>query len=48
MLEIIRHSLGMCGEHHPDIFTLLMGGFGSLPILSYIKYKIKIYDKNQS
>ncbi len=42
MLEILKHSLGLCGEHwHPNIFTLLMGGFGSLPVLSYIKHKIK-------
>ena len=42
MLEILKHSLGLCGEHwHPNIFTLLMGGFGSLPILSYIKHKTK-------
>ena len=47
MLEILKHSLGLCGEHHPNIFTLLIGGLGSLPILSYIKYKIKSYDKNQ-
>jgi len=42
MLEIIKHSLGLCGEHfHPNIFTILMGGFGSLHILSYIKHKTK-------
>jgi hypothetical protein len=47
MLEILKHSLGLCGEHwHPNIFTLLLGGFGSLPVFSYIKYKIKSYDKN--
>jgi len=49
MLEIIKHSLGLCGEHfHPNIFTILMGGFGSLPVLSYIKHKTKSYDKNIS
>jgi hypothetical protein len=42
MLEILKHSLGLCGEHwHPNIFTLLMGGFGSIPVLSYIKHKTK-------
>ena len=42
MLEILKHSLGLCGEHwHPNIFTFLIGGFGSLPVFSYIKYKIK-------
>jgi hypothetical protein len=47
MLEILKHSLGLCGEHwHPNIFTILMGGFGSLPVFSYIKHKIKSYDKN--
>jgi hypothetical protein len=47
MLEILKHSLGLCGEHwHPNIFTFLMGGFGSLSVFSYIKHKIKSYDKN--
>ena len=42
MLEILKHSLGLCGEHwHPNIFTFLIGGFGSLPVFSYIKHKIK-------
>jgi hypothetical protein len=43
MLEILKHSLGLCGEHwHPNIFTFLMGGFGSLSVFSYIKHKIKL------
>jgi hypothetical protein len=43
MLEILKHSLGLCGEQwHPSIFTLLIGGFGFSPIFSYIKNKIKI------
>ena len=42
MLEILKHSLGLCGEHwHPNIFTLMAGTVASLPGLSYIKYKIK-------
>ena len=33
--EIIRHLLGLCGEPHINIFTLL----ASTPIISYIIYK---------
>ena len=40
MIEIIKHSLGLCGEHfHPNIFTLLISGFGFTGLYSYIKYK---------
>lgn len=42
MIEILKHSLGLCGEYHPSLFTFLIGGFGFLPIFSYIKNKIKI------
>ena len=48
MIEAIRHSLGMCGEAHPNIFTLLLSGFGVVPIFNYIYYKLKSYDKNKS
>lgn len=46
MIEFIRHSLGLCGEHwHPNIFTLLLGGFGVVPAFNYIYIKyIKRYD----
>jgi hypothetical protein len=40
MLEIVRHTFGLCGEHsHPNLFTLLASGVGFTGIYSYIKYK---------
>jgi hypothetical protein len=48
MIEVLKHSLGFCGEHwHPNIFTILASGLGLAPIYSYIKYKLKSY-KNES
>ena len=44
MVEFLKHSLGLCGEHwHPNIFTFILGGFGLSIPLSYIKYKLKNY-----
>jgi hypothetical protein len=41
MIEVIKHTLGFCGEHwHPNIFTILASGFGVLPSISYIYYKV--------
>ena len=37
MIEFIKHSLGLCGEAHPNVFTLLLG----TPAISYIIYKFK-------
>tara|TARA_B110000858_G_scaffold50324_1_gene58203 strand:- start:257 stop:445 length:189 start_codon:yes stop_codon:yes gene_type:complete len=42
MAEAIRHALGLCGEHfHPNLWTLLIGGFGITTIFSYIVLYIK-------
>ena len=42
MAEFIRHALGLCGEHyHPNLLTLLIGGFGISTISSYIRLYIK-------
>ena len=42
MVEVVKHSLGFCGEHwHPNIWTLLLGGFGMGAIYSYIKLYLK-------
>ncbi len=46
MIEAIKHTLGICGEHwHPNLWTLLIGGFGFGSIIkfaiSYCKCKIK-------
>ena len=37
MIEFLRHALGLCGEPHPSLLTLLMG----TPALGYILYKFK-------
>jgi len=42
MAELIKHALGICGDHfHPNVWTLLLGGFGFSTILYYIKSYIK-------
>ena len=42
MIEVIKHTLGLCGEHyHPNIWHLLLGGFGISIISSYIRLYIK-------
>ena len=52
MIEVIKHSLGFCGEHwHPNLWTILIGGFGLSATLKYavvyIKCKInKLINKN--
>ena len=47
--KILKHSLGLCGEHfHPNIFTFLLGGLGLSPAFNYIYFKLKSYDKNKS
>ncbi len=48
MIEVLRHSFGFCGEHwHPNIFTILLSGFGISPALNYIYFKVKSYDKTK-
>ena len=46
MIEAIRHSLGMCGEAHPNIFTLLLSGVAFSTPFSYIYYKLKFRKGN--
>jgi hypothetical protein len=50
MIEILRHTLGICGEHyHPNIFTFIISGFGISTPLYYIYYRLKSYkDENKS
>ena len=43
MIEFLRHALGLCGEPHPSLLTLLMG----TPALSYVIYKLKTRNKNE-
>ena len=37
IIEFLRHAIGLCGEPHPNLFTILI----STPIIGYIIYKIK-------
>ena len=40
MIEILRHTLGICGEHwHPTIFTVLAGGLGLGHSIQYLRLK---------
>jgi len=41
MIEFLRHALGLCGEPHPSLLTLLIG----TPALSYLIYKFKKIEK---
>jgi len=42
MAEFIKHALGLCGEHyHPNLWTLLIGGFGFSTLFSYVRLYIK-------
>tara|TARA_Y100000289_G_C3819141_1_gene97771 strand:- start:245 stop:406 length:162 start_codon:yes stop_codon:yes gene_type:complete len=41
MIEFLKHALGLCGEPHPSLLTLLMG----TPAATYILYKLK-FKKN--
>ena len=42
MVEFIKHTLGLCGEHyHPNLLTLLIGGVGFSTIFSYVRSYIK-------
>jgi hypothetical protein len=37
MIEFLRHALGICGEPHPSLLTLIFG----TPVLSYLLIKFK-------
>ena len=39
MIEWLKHILGVCGEPHPSLLTIIYG----TPILGYIAYRIKDY-----
>lgn len=41
MIEVLKHSLGLCGEHwHPNLLTVVAGGLGALPALTFLRYKL--------
>jgi|TARA_R110001583_G_scaffold121902_1_gene273064 hypothetical protein len=45
MIELVKHALGICGEHwHPNIFTVILGGLGVTPAFNYIYFKLKSYN----
>ncbi len=37
MVEILKHALGLCGEPHPSLLTLI----ASMPLLGYYIHKLK-------
>jgi len=39
MIEFIKHALGICGEPHPSLLTLLAG----TPIIGYVILKLKLW-----
>ena len=42
MPELIKHVLGICGEHfHPNIWTLILGGVGISSIFTYVLLYLK-------
>ena len=43
VIHFIKHALGLCGEPHPSLLTLLMG----TPVLGYVLYRIKSYGKKE-
>jgi len=49
MIEVLRHTFGFCGEHwHPNIFTILISGFGLSTPFYYIMIKLKSYNESKS
>lgn len=51
MIEVIKHTLGICGEHwHPNLLTLLIGGASIGTTIkyswSYIKCRVNNLIKN--
>ena len=43
MIEFLRHALGLCGEPHPSLLTLLLG----TPAVGYIVYRMKELKNNK-
>ena len=38
MLEFLKHALGLCGESHPNLITVLLG----TPVIGYLTYRLKM------
>jgi len=43
MIDFLRHALGLCGEPHPSLLTLLLG----TPAVGYVVYRIKELKNNK-
>ena len=43
MIDFLRHALGLCGEPHPSLLTLLLG----TPAVGYVLYRIKELKNNK-
>ena len=44
MIEFLKHSLGLCGEHwHPNLWTFIFGGAGFTTATVFVKHKVKQY-----
>ena len=43
MIEFLRHALGLCGEPHPSLLTVL----ASMPFIGYWFVKLKNKLKNK-
>jgi hypothetical protein len=41
MIEFITHSLGICGDGHPNIFIFLLNEVGIFEYFNYIYDKVK-------
>ena len=37
MLEFLKHALGLCGESHPNLITILLG----TPAIGYLAYRLR-------
>ena len=43
MIEFLKHALGLCGESHPNLITMLLG----VPTFGVLTYKFKVWTKIQ-
>jgi hypothetical protein len=49
MEEVIKHTIGVCGENHPHLFNLSAFLVGIVGYISYIKLKIRsLWNNNKN
>lgn len=50
MMDFIKHLFGVCGEHHPNIFTLIFGSSAAGGYIYYgiLKFKQRYGKRNNS